>query len=201
MLVINMNKKYILIISIVLIVIALGALFYKKDKESENQDNNTAISKEELKVENVIYEYDKGINLFINKYNEINQNEIKKEMISKKHIKGTDRNNVVNIKNDKLEINIYDNYSINNNYNISVYVGYTQIKSEQEDYKSQFVKYIKLFDNNLTNEQIDYYWNDMLSSYRSNYTINDIDILTLVNNGVISYFKFTKNFYSVKSSM
>lgn len=188
-----MNKKYILIISIVLIVIALGALFYKKDKESENQDNNTAISKEELKVENVIYEYDKGINLFINKYNEINQNEIKKEMISKKHIKGTDRNNVVNIKNDKLEINIYDNYSINNNYNISVYVGYTQIKSEQEDYKSQFVKYIKLFDNNLTNEQIDYYWNDMLSSYRSNYTINDIDILTLVNNGVISYFKFTKN--------
>lgn len=188
-----MNKKYILIISIVLIIITLGGLFYKKDKESENQDNNTAISKEELKVENVIYEYDKGINLFINKYNEINQNEIKKEMISKKHIKGTDRNNVVNIKNDKLEINIYDNYSINNNYNISVYVGYTQIKSEQEDYKSQFVKYIKLFDNNLTNEQIDYYWNDMLSSYRSNYTINDIDILTLVNNGVISYFKFTKN--------
>lgn len=79
-------------------------------------------------------------------------------------------------------------------YNISVYVGYKKdVQATLDDYKEQFIRYIKLFDDTLSDDDINTYWSDMISTYHSSYKINDIDVLTNTNNGTIEYFKFTKN--------
>ena len=114
-------------------------------------------------------------------------------MLSKKHIGGRDRDDVVVIANDKLEIIVYDNYSSKGKYNMSVYVGYLAKDLTSDDYKEYFVKYIKMFDETLSDDDINNYWNDMISSYHSSYKINDIDILTSTNDGKIQYFKLTND--------
>ena len=50
-----------------------------------------------------------------------------------------------------------------------------------------------MFDETLSDEDINNYWNDMISSYHSSYEINDIDILTSTNDGKIQYFKLTND--------
>ncbi len=160
---------------------------------SENNINNSSTTQPENKTK-TIYKDDNGINLFINKYNKLYNPNITSNMITKKHIAGRDRDNVVTITNDKLEINIYNNHGLNNEYNISVYVGYKKnVDVTIDDYKLQFMKFIKLFDENLSDEDINNYWNDMISTYHSSYDINDIDIVTMTNNNSIDYFKLTKD--------
>lgn len=191
-----MKKKILVIILCGVLLIGIVGCMGNNDK---NNDNNSNPSEEinndtqEVKKTETIYEDDEGINLFINKYNESNESKITSDMLSKKHIGGRDRNNVVNVANDKLEINIYNNYGSNGKYNMSVYVGYAKAKTEPTDYKEQFVKYIKIFDNTLTDEEINNHWNNLLSEYHSSYEINDIDLSVSTNEGTITYFKFTKN--------
>lgn len=194
-----MNKKKFLII-LVIIILLLCFFYYIGTNESANiQTSNNEIknngnSIEEAKQQDMIYKDDTGINLFVNKYNENNENKIRSDMLIKKHIGGSDRDNVVTVANDKLEISIYDNYALSDEYNISVYVGYkTDVVATLDDYKEQFIKYIELFDETLSENDINNYWNNMISSYQNSYKINDIDVLTNVNNGNIEYFKLTKN--------
>lgn len=194
-----MNKKKFLII-LVIIILLLCFFYYIGTNESANiQTSNNEIknngnSIEEAKQLDMIYKDDTGINLFVNKYNENNENKIRSDMLIKKHIGGSDRDNVVTVANDKLEISIYDNYALSDEYNISVYVGYkTDVVATLDDYKEQFIKYIELFDETLSENDINNYWNNMISSYQNSYKINDIDVLTNVNNGNIEYFKLTKN--------
>ena len=194
-----MNKKKLIVISIVLIIflcffyyIGTNSNLDNKAINSKNENNIDSIE-DKQKVE-IIYEEDNGINLFINRYNETNKNKITSNMLFKKHIGGKDRENVVTVDNNKLEITIYNNYESNGKYNMSVYVGYkAEEKATLDEYKEQFIKYIKLFDQNLSENDITNYWNDMISTYHSSYKINDIDVLTSTNNGTIEYFKFTKN--------
>ena len=195
-----MNKKKILIIIGIVVIIFLCFFYYiGTNDDTDIQTTNNEVENnvnfiEEIEYVEVIYEYDNGINLFINKYNEANENKITSDMLIKKHIGGKDRDNVVTVANDKLEIVIYNNYESSGKYNISVYIGYkAEIKATLDDYKEQFIKYIKLFDETLSDNDINNYWNDMISDYHSSYEINDIDILTSTNNGNIEYFKFTKN--------
>ena len=113
-------------------------------------------------------------------------------MLTKKHIGGRDRDDVVIVSNDKLEIILYNDTSIlSDDYKVSVYVGYTNTNETIDDYKKQFITFIKLFDESLSNNDIDYYWNDLISSYHSTYEINDIDIVCNTNVGTITYFKLT----------
>ncbi len=159
------------------------------DNSAKNEIDNKI--EKNAKIEE-IYADDEAINLFLNKYNEINDNKITKEMISKKTIKGDTKDDVVSISNDKFEINVYDNYGSNNEYSMSVYVGYTKMEATIDDYKEQFANFIRVFDETLSSDEINNYWEDMISTYHSSYEINDIDITTYTNNGTISYFKFTK---------
>lgn len=148
---------------------------------------------QEVKSIETIYADDEGINLFINRFNEINEGKITADMLHKAHIGGRDRDDVVSVSNDKFEINIYKNFGSNGKYNMSVYVGYyPKIDAIPDDYKEQFVKYIKVFDNTLTDEEINNHWDTLLSGYHSSYEINDIDVLVSSNIGTIEYFKFTK---------
>lgn len=187
-----MNKKKSFFIFVIILIIIL--CFFIDNQTMNNELENSANSNEKVEQGEKIYADDDGINLFINKYNKINENKITSDMLSKKHIGGNDRDNVVTVANDKLEISIYDNYGDNYKYNMSVYIGYKAgIAATLDDYKEQFIKYIKVFDENLSDSDIDRYWNDMISDYHSSYKINDIDVLTYTNNETIEYFKFTKN--------
>lgn len=182
-----MKKIILLLISITVLFSLTGCSDISTDKTTETNDN-----KDKVNVE-TIYADNEAINLFINKYNSVYNPKITSEMLSKKHIGGRDRDDVVVIANDKLEIIVYDNYSSKGKYNMSVYVGYLAKDLTPDDYKEYFVKYIKLFDETLSDDDINNYWNDMISSYHSSYKINDIDILTSTNDGKIQYFKLTND--------
>lgn len=183
----NMKKIFMLLVSITILFAITGCTDDKTNKTNETDSN-----KENIKVE-TIYADNEAINLFLNKYNNLYSPKITSDMLSKKHIGGRDRDDVVVIANDKLEIIVYDNYSSDSKYNMSVYVGYSAKDLTSDDYKEQFVKYIKMFDETLSDEDINNYWNDMISSYHSSYEINDIDILTSTNDGKIQYFKLTND--------
>lgn len=182
-----MKKIILLLISITVLFSLTGCSDISTDKTTETNDN-----KDKVNVE-TIYADNEAINLFINKYNSIYNPKITSVMLSKKHIGGRDRDDVVVIANDKLEIIVYDNYSSKGKYNMSVYVGYLAKDLTSDDYKEYFVKYIKMFDETLSDDDINNYWNDMISSYHSSYKINDIDILTSTNDGKIQYFKLTND--------
>lgn len=184
-----MKRKTLLILSC--LIISIGLTGCVENNDLNQSENNTKNKQEEVNIEK-IYENDEAINLFINQYNKINNSKITSDMLSKKHIGGRDRDNVVSVKNDKLEINIYDNFGSNGKYNMSVYVGYTGINSTLNNYKEQFINYIKLFDNTLTDDEINNHWDILLSDYHSSYEINDIDLTVSTNTGTISYFKLTK---------
>ena len=182
-------KKALLLILCGIVIFGMTGCNY-----SGKNNTDSALNTQEEKKVDVIYKDDEGINLFINKYNALYEPDITSDMLSKKHIGGSDRDNVVTVANNKLEINIYDNYGANGNYNMSVYVGYkTDVDANVDEYKQQFSNFIKLFDQSLSDEDINNYWNDMISSYHSSYDINDIDILTMTDNGNIDYFKLTKD--------
>jgi hypothetical protein len=195
----NVLKKWWFWGIIILIIICISFVGNDTQNESNNEvkeENiiNESKQNESKTIENIemIYKDDEAINLFINKFNKNNENKITSDMITKKHIGGSDRDDVVSILNDKLEINIYDNYGSKGKYNMSVYVGYTKVKATLDDYKEQFYKFIKLFDDTLTNEEIENHWNTLISEYHSSYKINDIDLGVNTNEGSITYFKFTK---------
>ena len=98
----------------------------------------------------------------MNKYNEINDPDITSDMVSMRTLRGHDRPDIVGISNDKLEIWIYGKDMIGDE--MAVYVqGYSRNNVTNDDLKEEFIKYSKVFDDNLTDEEIDKYWNNMLS--------------------------------------
>ena len=124
-----MKKIFLLLIYITILFSITGC--YNTSTNTTNEINN---EEEKINIE-TIYADNEAINLFINEYNNINSPKITSEMLSKKHIGGRDRDNVVVVANDKLEIIIYDNYSLDNKYNMSVYVGYSAKDLNSDDYK------------------------------------------------------------------
>ena len=193
----NWDKKRKIIITIVMwgILLLIG-LF--NNNETTNISNNSNVSSTTQNNENTInipvcYEYDTSINLLINKYNENYDPDITSDMISKKHINGRDRDDVVNIfNNEKLEVIYYGNNKYNNEYSMSVFIGYkNETRYTNEDFKNEFIKYIQLFDENLSENEINTYWDDMISEYRTSYKINNIDISSNIINGKVEYFKIT----------
>lgn len=168
---------------------------YNIDPSIDIYDPDTMKQKENTANIPEIYKDDKSINLFINKYNKNYDPDIDSTMISKKHIGGKDHDDVVNISNnDKLEIILYGSSQYSSEYKMSVYIGYrAKVESTNDDFKIEFIKYIKLFDEKLSDEEISKYWEDMISEYRSSYKINDIEIMPNVVNGKVEYFKITSN--------
>lgn len=180
-----MKNKLLNILLVVAIVFAITGCDFK------NVDNKNQSSTEvdEITITDY-YNDDESINLFINKYNRLFDPDITSDMISKKRIGGSDRDDVVTISNDKLEINIYGSSKYSDEYKMEVYIGYrAKIESSNDDFKKEFVKYIKMFDESLSDSEIEGYWNDMISEYRSSYKINEIEIRPYISNGKVSYFK------------
>lgn len=186
-----MKKSIINIILCMIIMLSVAGCANINNSINDTNNNQKANAEEK---ENIIeyYKYDESINLFINKYNNKNTPSITSDMITKKHIGGRDRDNIATIFNEKLEIILYGSNKSNELYSMSVYIGYKpNVDSTNDDFKEQFIKYIKVLDDSLTDDDINNYWSDMIAEYRSGYKINKIDITPNVINGKLEYFKMT----------
>lgn len=186
-----MKKSIINIILCMIIMLSVAGCANINNSINDTNNNQKANAEEK---ENIVeyYKYDESINLFINKYNNENTPSITSDMITKKHIGGRDRDNIATIFNEKLEIILYGSNKSNELYSMSVYIGYKpNVDSTNDDFKEQFIKYIKVLDDSLTDDDINNYWSDMIAEYRSGYKINKIDITPNVINGKLEYFKMT----------
>lgn len=186
-----MKKSIINIILCMIIMLSVAGCANINNSINDTNNNQKANAEEK---ENIVeyYKYDESINLFINKYNNKNTPSITSDMITKKHIGGRDRDNIATIFNEKLEIILYGSNKSNELYSMSVYIGYKpNVDSTNDDFKEQFIKYIKVLDDLLTDDDINNYWSDMIAEYRSGYKINKIDITPNVINGKLEYFKMT----------
>ena len=186
-----MKKSIINIILCMIIMLSVAGCANINNSINDTNNNQKANAEEK---ENIVeyYKYDESINLFINKYNNKNTPSITSDMITKKHIGGRGRDNIATIFNEKLEIILYGSNKSNELYSMSVYIGYKpNIDSTNDDFKEQFIKYIKVLDDSLTDDDINNYWSDMIAEYRSGYKINKIDITPNVINGKLEYFKMT----------
>lgn len=186
-----MKKSIINIILCMIIMLSVAGCANINNSINDTNNNQKANAEEK---ENIVEycKYDESINLFINKYNNENTPSITSDMITKKHIGGRDRDNIATIFNEKLEIILYGSNKSNELYSMSVYIGYKpNVDSTNDDFKEQFIKYIKVLDDSLTDDDINNYWSDMIAEYRSGYKINKIDITPNVINGKLEYFKMT----------
>ena len=128
----------------------------------------------------------------MNKYNEINDPDITSDMVSMRTLRGHDRPDVVDISNDKLEICIYGKGMVGNE--MPVYVqGYSRNNATNDDLKEQFIKYSKVFDDSLTDEEINEYWNNMLSGEYSENKLKNIEVIKSIFYGRMEYFKIEKD--------
>lgn len=186
-----MKKSIINIILCMIIMLSVAGCANINNSINDTNNNQKANAEEKEHIVEY-YKYDESINLFINKYNNKNTPSITSDMITKKHIGGRDRDNIATIFNEKLEIILYGSNKSNELYSMSVYIGYKpNVDSTNDDFKEQFIKYIKVLDDSLTDDDINNYWSDMIAEYRSGYKINKIDITPNVINGKLEYFKMT----------
>ena len=183
--------KKIIILFLCLVLVSCGTTNKSKSTTKNASENSSSRVKKKSK-EKLIYKKDKSINSFLNKYNEINDPDITSDMVSMRTIRGTDRPDIVDISNDKLEICIYGKGMVGNE--MAVYVqGYSRNNATNDDLKEQFIKYSKVFDDSLTDEEIDEYWNNMLSGEYSENKLKNIEVIKSIFNGRMEYFKIEGN--------
>ena len=183
----SVNVKKIIILLLCLVLVSCGTTNKSKSTTKDTSENSSTRVKKKGK-EKLIYKKDKSINSFLNKYNEINDPDITSDMVSMRRIRGTDRPDVGDISNDKLEICIYGKGIVGNE--MAVYVqGYSNNNVTNDDFKEEFIKYSKAFDDNLTDEEIDKYWNNMLSGEYSENKLKNIEVSKSISYGKVEYFK------------
>lgn len=62
-----------------------------------------------------------------------------------------------------------------------------------DDFKDQFVKYSKVFDDSLTDEEIDEYWNNMLSGKNRGKKLKNIKVSRIIFYGRVKYLNLEGN--------
>lgn len=183
----GVDMRKIIILLLCLVLVSCGTTNKSKSTTKDTSVNSFFGFKKKVK-EKLIYKKDKSINSFLNKYNEINDPDITSDMVSMRRIRGTDRPDVGDISNDKLEICIYGKGIVGNE--MAVYVeGYSRNNATNNDLKEQFIKYSKVFDDSLTDEEIDEYWNNMLSGEYSENKLKNIEVSKSIFYGKVEYFK------------
>ena len=179
--------RKIIILLLCLVLVSCGTTNKSKSPTKDTSENSSSGVKKKSK-EKLIYKKDKSINSFLNKYNEINDPDITSDMVSMRTIRGTDRPDIVDISNDKLEICIYGKSMVGTKMDVFV-GGYSQNPSTNEEFREQFIKYSKVFDDSLTDEEIDKYWNNMLSGEYSENKLKNIEVIKSIFYGKVEYFK------------
>ena len=151
--------RKIIILLLCLVLVSCGTTNKSKSTTKDTSVNSFFGFKKKVK-EKLIYKKDKSINSFLNKYNEINDPDITRDMVSMKKLEGKDEPSIVDISNEKLGIWIQRKNMFGNKMAVAVLNNSDNVTND--DLKEQFIKYSKVFDDSLTNKEIDEYWNKML---------------------------------------
>ena len=184
----SVNVKKIIILLLSLVLISCGTTNKSKSITKDTSGNSSSGVKVKDKL---IYKKDKSVNSFLNKYNEINNPDITSDMVSMKKLKGKDKPGIVDISNDKLEIQIQGKKMFGSK--MAVIVQNYSDNVTNDDFKDQFVKYSKVFDDSLTDEEIDEYWNNMLSGINRGKKLKNIKVSRIIFYGRVKYLNLEGN--------
>ena len=180
----SVNAKKIIILLLCLVLVSCGTTNKSKSTTKDILENSFFGVKKKVK-EKLIYKKDKSINSFLNKYNEINDPDITSDMVSMKKLEGKDSPSIVDISNEKLEIWIQGKNMFENKMAVAVLNHSDNVTND--DIKEQFIKYSKVFDDSLTNKEIDEYWNKMLSGKNRGKKLKNIKIKRIIFYGKVIY--------------
>ena len=176
--------KKIIILLLCLVLVSCGTTNKSKSTTKDILENSFFGVKKKVK-EKLIYKKDESINSFLNKYNEINDPDITSDMVSMKKLEGKDRPSIVDISNEKLEIWIQGKNMFGNKMAVAVLNHSDNVTND--DIKEQFIKYSKVFDDSLTNKEIDEYWNKMLSGKNRGKKLKNIKVKRIIFYGKVIY--------------
>ena len=176
--------KKIIILLLCLVLVSCGTTNKSKSTTKDILENSFFGVKKKVK-EKLIYKKDESINSFLNKYNEINDPDITSDMVSMKKLEGKDEPSIVDISNEKLKIWIQGKSMFGNKMAVAVQNSSDSVTND--DLKEQFIKYSKVFDDSLTNKEIDEYWNKMLSGKNRGKKLKNIKIKRIIFYGKVIY--------------
>jgi len=159
-----------------------GKDIYNIDPNVDIYDPTTLRVKEKNEIE--YYKDNKGINSFINKFNNMYpDNKITSDMLSVYHHHGSDHKDQVQFYMDGLQITLTGGSS--------VYIDNTK-NDNADTIKKLTIMFTKVFDNTLTDEQVEEYWNKHVNGSSSIETYGNIEFWSQHSNGKVSYMKITK---------
>lgn len=180
----SVNVRKIIILLLCLVLVSCGTTNKSKSTTKDILENSFFGVKKKVK-EKLIYKKDESINSFLNKYNEINDPDITSDMVSMKKLEGKDSPSIVDISNEKLEIWIQGKNMFENKMAVAVLNHSDNVTND--DIKEQFIKYSKVFDDSLTNKEIDEYWNKMLSGKNRGKKLKNIKVKRIIFYGKVIY--------------
>ena len=165
------NVKKIIILLLCLVLVSCGTT-------KDTLENSFFGVKKKVK-EKLIYKKDTSINSFLNKYNEINDPDITSDMVSMKKLEGKDSPSIVDISNEKLGIWIQRKNMFGNKMAVAILNNSDNVTNN--DLKEQFQKYSKVFNDSLTNKEIDEYWDKMLKGKNRGKKLKNIKVKRILN--------------------
>lgn len=160
-------KKILVCFSILCLslVVFSGCSVIVDEDTSDNIDSlNTSneLSTENVDSTEIYYEFNENINKFINVYNNLSSDDkITKDVIEKYYHHGSEHDNQVKIYKDGFEIVISDISKLE--------IVIDGDKKSSNDYKEMFINYAKCYNENITDDTLSDYWNQILED-----TINDV---------------------------
>lgn len=182
--------RKVIILLLCLVLVSCGTTNKSKSTTKDTSGNSFFGVKKKVK-EKLIYKKDKSINSFLNKYNEINDPDITGDMVSMKKIEGKDEPSIVDISNEKLGIWIQSKGMFRNKMAVAVLNHSDNVTND--DLKEQFIKYSKVFDDSLTNKEIDEYWDKMLSGKNRGKKLKNIKVKRIIFYGKVIYLNLEGN--------
>ena len=122
----------------------------------------------------------------------INDPDITSDMVSMKKLEGKDSPSIVDISNDKLRIWIQRKNMFGNKMAVAILNNSDNVTND--DLKEQFQKYSKVFDDSLTNnckeitnKEIDEYWDKMLKGKNRGKKLKNIKVKRIIFYGKVIY--------------
>ena len=172
---------------------------YSSEHEEDATENELTTSQpaDTEEPEEIIYEDNESIQKFITKYNKMYPDSpIKKDMITKYHHHGRDHDDQIKFYLDGYSITLSDTtgYFSSSGYEASVYI---DNKGDSNDgIKALFFKFMRVYDDTLSDDTLEQYWAQQTESYSNNDTFNGIECYTVAgeNNHIARYTKIDGKF-------
>ncbi len=181
--------KYCLLFIIIIIVFVIAGCTNKNQIFNDDKgiiDNSNINEEKQSDIE--YYKDNEMINKFINTFNQLYiDNQISSDMINVYHHHGRNHTNQVQFYVKDKQITLTNEYS----NKMSVYID--NLKSDEDDViKNLTIMFTRFFDDSLTNEEIEIYWNTQKESGGIN-NYNDIEYQTSQNLSTnnVEYIKIT----------